>query len=313
VDVSIIIVNWNTRCLLAQCLGSVATEMNSRVSFEVIVVDNASTDGSCEMVRREFPEVKLIVNRENRGFAAANNQALAVAQGRYVLLLNSDTIVLNGAVEKTIAFADHYVDTAVVGCRVLNQDRTLQSTCFMFPSLLNWFLNATYLYQLFPQSRFFGREQMTWWSRSDVREVNVVTGCYMLVRREAIDQVGLLDERFFMYAEETDWCLRFVAKGWKNRFTPEAEIIHLGGGSAPKLGANRARVTNRSFVRYMFKHWSRSRAVAGVIMLTLFYLLRLPILITRKMVWPGSKNDQLLENHWAGLIDMLNYRRHLTS
>ncbi|WP_407118082.1 glycosyltransferase family 2 protein [Bradyrhizobium sp. LMG 9283] len=312
-DVSIIIVNWNTRCLLAQCLGSVAIEMSSRVRFEVIVVDNASTDGSCEMVRREFPDVKLIVNSENRGFAAANNQALAVAQGRYVLLLNSDTIVLDRAIEKTIAFADRYLDTAVIGCRVLNQDRSLQSTCFMFPSLLNWFLHATYLYQLFPRSRFFGRERMTWWARNDVREVDVVTGCYMLVRRDAIDQVGPLDERFFMYAEETDWCLRFVAKGWKNRFTPEAEIIHLGGGSAPKLGSNRARVSNRSFVRYMFKHWSRSRAIAGVIMLTLFYLLRLPLLVTKRMVWPGGEDDRLLENHWAGLIDMLNYRRHLIS
>ena len=217
------------------------------------------------------------------------------------------------AIEKTITFADRNPDAAVVGCRVLNPDRSLQFTCFMFPSLLNWFLYATYLYQLFPNSRFFGRERMTWWARNDERDVEVVTGCYMLVRREAIDEVGVLDERFFMYAEETDWCLRFVAKGWKNRFTPSAEIIHIGGGSAPKLSAHRARISNRSFVRYIFKHWSKSRAVAGVTMLLLFYLVRLPIVVARQIFVQHRENDRLLENHWAGLTDLLNYKRHLTS
>lgn len=310
-DVSVIIVNWNTSGLLAQCLWSVQAEFLS-ASHEIIVVDNASTDGSCEMVRRDFPDVRLIANTENRGFAAANNQGLAVARGRYVLLLNSDTIVLDRAIEKTIDFADRNPDAAVVGCRVLNPDRSLQFTCFMFPSLLNWFLYATYLYQLFPQNRFFGRERMTWWARNDERDVDVVTGCYMLVRREAIEQVGVLDERFFMYAEETDWCLRFVADGWKNRFTPSAEIIHIGGASAPKLSANRARISNRSFVRYIFKHWSRSRAVAGVALLLLFYVVRLPALIVRKVLL-RRENDPLLENHWAGLRDLLNYKQHLTS
>jgi GT2 family glycosyltransferase len=263
------------------------------------------------MVRRDFPRVKLIANADNRGFSTANNQAIAVAQGRYVLLLNSDTIVLDSAIEKTVAFADRYPDTAVAGCRVLNPDRSLQITCFMFPSLLNWFLHSTYLSQLFPRSRFFGRERMTWWARNDEREVDVVTGCYMLVRREAINQVGMMDERFFMYAEETDWCFRFIANGWKNRFTPDAEIIHLGGGSAPKLAANRARLTNSSFVRYMFKHWSKPRAIAGVGLLVLFYALRLAVLIPKQLLSRDKQNDRRIENHWAGLKDILTYNRHL--
>jgi GT2 family glycosyltransferase len=170
------------------------------------------------------------MNHDNRGFAAANNQAIALAKGRYILLLNSDTIVLDRAIKKTVAYADNHRDTAVIGCRVLNPNDTLQNSCFMFPSNLNWFLFSTY--RLFPRSRFFGREQMTWWSRNDSRDVDVVTGCFMLVRKEAIDQVGLMDERFFMYAEETDWCYRFKARAWKNRFTPDAEIIHIGGASA---------------------------------------------------------------------------------
>ena len=166
---------------------------------------------------------------------------------------------------------------------MLNPDYSLQNSCFMFPSLLNWFLFATYLYRLFPKSRFFGREQMTWWPRNDSREVDVVTGCYMLVRKEAIDGVGVLDERFFMYAEETDWCYRFKVKGWKNRFTPDAEIIHIGGASAVKLGAGRAAMTNRSFVRYMFKHWSEPRAIIGVYMIALFYLTHLAVLLPKQL------------------------------
>jgi GT2 family glycosyltransferase len=308
-DVSVIIVNWNTCDLLRQCLQSVEAETSSAVC-EVIVVDNASSDSSAAMVRSEFPRVTLLVNEENRGFAAANNQAIAVAKGRYVLLLNSDTIVLDRAIEKTVAFADQHPDAAVTGCRVLNPDRTLQNSCFMFPSILNWFLFSLYLYRIFPTSRFFGREYMTWWSRSDSREVEVVTGCYMLVRKQAIDEVGCLDEQFFMYAEETDWCYRFNAKGWKIWFTPDPEIIHIGGASAIRLGATRARVTNRSFVRYMFKHWSKPRAVVGVGMIALFYLTRLTGLILKRCLKPDIDDRKLFENHWLGLKDILSFNRH---
>jgi GT2 family glycosyltransferase len=311
VDVSVIIVNWNTCELLRQCLRSLRTD-NPSISSEVIVVDNNSSDDSVEMVRREFEYVYLIPNQTNRGFAAANNQGIAVANGRYVLLLNSDTIVLDRAIERTIAFAEKHLDTAVVGCRVLNPDRTLQNSCFMFPSILNWVLFSSYLYRLFPDNRFFGRELMTWWARDDAREVDVVTGCYMLVRKEALDQVGAMDERFFMYAEETDWCYRFKAKGWKNRFTPDAEIIHIGGASAVKLGSQRAQVTNRSFVRYMFKHWSKPRAAIGVCMLALFYFSRLAVLAPKRLITRQVSDRSLLENHWVGLKDILAFRRHLT-
>ena len=160
IDVSIIIVNWNTCDLLRQCLQSVYEQGSS--NYEVIVVDNASSDDSVNMVRREFSQVILLTNSVNRGFAAANNQGMALAKGRYVLLLNSDTIVLDRAIEKTVAYADRNPNTAVTGCRILNPDGTLQNSCFMFPSILNWFLFSTYLYRLFPRSRFFGREQMTW-------------------------------------------------------------------------------------------------------------------------------------------------------
>ena len=216
---SVIIVNWNTESYLRDCLQSVF-EATSGIEFEVIVIDNASSDGSVAMVEKEFPQVRLVKNPDNRGFAAANNQGMAVSQGRYVLLLNSDTIVLGDVIGATVRFGDAHPDTAVVGCRVLNGDRSLQRTCFMYPSLLNMFLSSSFLYKVFPQSRFFGRERMTWWDRTDTRDVDVVTGCYMLVRQEAIDQVGRMDESFHMYGEETDWCCRFKKAGWRVVFCP---------------------------------------------------------------------------------------------
>lgn len=238
-DVSVLIVNWNTREILRNCLKSIYEQTRDLI-FEVIVIDNASEDGSPQMVKEEFKEAILIENSTNRGFAAANNQGMAIAKGRYVLLLNSDTVVLDNAIAKTVVFADAHPEGAVIGCRLLNPDKTLQQGCFMFPSLLNLLLSATYLYKLFPQSRFFGRENMTWWTRDDEREVDVVTGCFMLVRRESIEQVGVMDEQFFMYGEETDWCYRFKKAGWKCLFSPNGSIIHIGHASSKARGMRRA-------------------------------------------------------------------------
>jgi len=281
-DVSVIIVNWNTRGLLRDCLESVY-EQTGDVDVEVIVVDNASTDGSVEMVRSDFESVKLIENAENRGFATANNQGIAVAKGRYVLLLNSDTVVLDSAVAKAVRFADAHPRAAVTGCRVLNPDRTLQPTCFMFPSILNMLLSSTYLYKLFPSSRFFGRERMTWWDRNDVRQVDVVTGCFMLVRREAIDGVGMLDEQFFMYAEETDWCYRFKKNDWEVVFTPVAQIIHLGGQSTAKKPVAMIVQLRLSILGFIRKHRGRfARLIAGLLT-AMFFVVRLPVWLARAL------------------------------
>lgn len=229
-DVSVIIVNWNTREILRNCLRSIYEQTN-HIRYEVIVVDNASSDGSAEMVREEFSQVVLIENAENRGFAAANNQGMAIAHGRYVLLLNSDTIVLDGAIQKTLIFADQQTDMAVVGCQVWENENEIQRTCFPFPSVKNMCFQATGLRRMFPRSRVFGRIDYGWWDRTTLMEVDVVGGMFMLVRREAIDQVGLMDEDYFVYAEETDWCFRFWKAGWRCVFTPNARIIHLDGGS----------------------------------------------------------------------------------
>ena len=277
-DVSIVIVNWNTRDILRDCLASVY-EQGGEIDFEVIVVDNASTDGSVEMVKKDFPQVTLIENSQNLGFAAANNQGIAISKGRYVLLLNSDTIVLDNAIAKTAAFADSHPEAAVVGCRVLNPDRTLQPTCFMFPSILNMLLSSTYLYKLFPKSKFFGRERMTWWNRNDIREVDVVTGCFMLVRQDAIKKVGSMDEQFFMYVEETDWCYRFKQAGWKILFTPCAEIIHLGGQSSKGIRVDMLIRLRISILQFMKKHYSWLTYRIACFFVIVFFVTRLPVWI----------------------------------
>jgi len=234
VDVSIIVVAWNVRKLVYDCLKSVY-EQTKGVSFEVIYVDNASSDNTVDMVRDEFPDVRIIENEANEGFIKANNQGIEIARGRYVLLLNSDTIVLDNAIAKTVRFADEHPEAAAVGCKILNPDGTLQRCCFMSHSILNSLLSATYLYKIFPKSRFFGREAMTWWDFNDVREVEVIGGCYALVRKEAIEEVGLMDERFFFYGDDVDWCYRFRKRNWKVIFTPEAQIIHYGGANTERM------------------------------------------------------------------------------
>lgn len=279
-DVSIIIVSWNTRDILRDCLESVYKQ-SENIEFEVIVVDNDSADGSAETVKKDFPQVRLTENPTNRGFAAANNQGMARAKGRYALLLNSDTIVLDNAITKTVRFADAHPEVAVVGCRVLNPDRSLQSTCFMFPSILNMVLSSSYLYKLFPGSKFFGREQMTWWNRNDIREVNVVTGCFMLVRREAIEEVGMMDEQFFIYGEETDWCYRFRKAGWKVMFTPCAEIIHLGGQSSKKIATEMALQLRGSILQFINKHRPLWEYVLACLFVWLFCAVRIPVWFVR--------------------------------
>lgn len=254
-DVTVIIVNWNTRGLLFNCLKSLK-ENAGDVDYEVIVVDNNSSDGSPDMVRKEYPEVQLIVNDENIGFAAANNKAIPIAEGRYVLLLNSDTIITDKVVEKTVAYADENIEAAAVGCQIRRDPETVQMTCFRFPSVLNVFLTAFGFSRTFKNNRVLGREWMLWWKRDSERQVDVVSGMYMLVRKKAIEDVGLMDDSFFFYYEETDWCYRFRQAGWKALFYPHASIIHVGGGgrSSSKAMIKMYVQEQKSLLIYLGKH-----------------------------------------------------------
>jgi hypothetical protein len=289
-DVSIVIVSWNTCDILRDCLMSVYKETND-LSFEVIVIDNASNDGSCEMVKESFPEAILIENKENVGFAAANNQGMELTKSGYVLLLNSDTIVLDNAVGKMMNFAEKNERVAVTGCRILNKDMTLQPSCFMFPSLLNMLLSSTYLYKLFPRNRFFGRERMTWWKRDDVRQVEVVTGCFMLVRQQAIDEIGLMDDSYFVYAEEADWCYRFYNAGWENVFSPEASIIHLGGQSSKQVRVKMLIQLRISILRFFENHYNLLGYFTACLLTVFFFAVRIPVLAVVGALVPDKREN----------------------
>lgn len=306
IDVSIIIVSWNTRQILRDCLESVY-QQTSGIEFEVFVVDNASEDGSGKMVKQLFPQVKLIQNHENSGFARANNQAIELASGRYVLLLNSDTVILDHTITKTVRYVEGHSDVGIMGCRVLNPDRTLQRTCFQYPSLLNMILSMTYLYKIFPQSRFFGRERMTWWNRSDERPVDVVTGCYMLIRKEVIEQIGALDETYFMYGEETDLCYRAGRKGWDIRFSPVAEIIHLGGASSKRMRPEMILQLRGSILKFIRTHKGRVSYVAACLLTSLFFLIRVPYWFLRGLIKPDEhrRSFETCRTYCRGMIRSL--------
>jgi GT2 family glycosyltransferase len=230
-DVSVIVVSWNTRDYLRECLDSIR-RVSTALMVEVVVVDNGSGDGSPSMVAEVFPEITLIRNTQNRGFAAANNQGISVAKGRYVLLLNSDAVLLPGALETVVIVADENPQAGMVGCRVLNGDLSLQVSCMRFPDFRGLMTAALFLPRLFPRNRWLGYEDLTWWDHATEREVEVLKGCFILVRMAAIRDVGGFDENFWLYAEETDWCYRIKQAGWQVRFTNRAKIIHHGGASS---------------------------------------------------------------------------------
>jgi GT2 family glycosyltransferase len=254
---SIVIVNWNTQAMLRDCLLSVYAGIGAGagggLAAEVIVVDNASDDGSPGMVEAEFPQVRLIRNAENRGFAAANNQGFAVARGRHVLLLNSDTVVHGDVLARSVAWLDAHGEVGAMGCRVLNTDGSVQLTCSMYPSILNQLLQASGLWKL-RRPRFFGRFLMTDWARDSERAVDTISGCYLLVRARVIEEVGPLDEAFFFFGEETDWCRRMRDAGWTLMFAPVGEITHHGSVSARKLNHRRDVLLTGAKVRLHRKH-----------------------------------------------------------
>lgn len=311
-DVSIIIVAWNVRKLLYDCLKSVYDQTNG-ISFETIYVDNASEDGSVQMVAKEFPQVKIIENEKNEGFIKANNQGIKIAEGRYVLLLNSDTVVLDNAIAKTVKFADKYPETAVVGCKVLNPDRTLQRTCLLYPSALNVFLAATYLYRIFPKSRFFGREHMTWWDYNDVREVQAVCGCFSLARTEAIKQVGLMDEAYYVYGDDPDWCYRFRKHGWKVMFTPHAHIIHYGGQTTKRMRDKFLLQLFGAKLIFMRKHGSPMAFPFACLFIAMFFFLRVPYWCAMAMLGKNKTGAMTAVKTYlrGGLYSLVGWRNLL--
>lgn len=254
-EVSVVLASYNARQVLTRTLRSV-----TGTGREVIVVDNASTDGSAALVRERFPDVRLVELPENRGFGAANNAGMEIGRGRYVLLLNSDAWPVGDGIERLVALADRRPRAGAVGPRLLNPDGSLQRSVRGYPTL--WRLATEYLFlrKLAPRSRLLNAFYCGGFDHTYEREAEFLMGAVMLLRREAIDEVGGFDERFFLFSEETDLCYRLRRAGWSVVFTPEAEFVHVGGVSTRPEWGRMYREQLRGHLRFLAKHGSAAQA-----------------------------------------------------
>ena len=255
-DLSVCIVNWNTRSDLEQAITT-SVEADPALSMECVVVDNASTDGSAQMVRERFPQVTLIENTENAGFARGYNRAVQEARGRHLFILNPDTTTRPGALRTLVDFMDSHPEAGASAPRILNPDGSLQFSCRRFPKPMAAVFRNTPLGALVPRNRFTRDYLMTDWDHEAVREVDWASGAALCVRRECWDEVGGFDENFFMYAEDMDWCLRAHRAGWQIHYVPQAAIVHRIGSSSDQRPFAVGLHFHRSMARFYLKHYAK--------------------------------------------------------
>lgn len=260
ISLSVIIVNYNVKYFLEQCLFSVQKAVEN-IEAEVFVVDNNSVDGSCQMVSNKFPEVKLIANTDNKGFSRANNQAMRIAKGKYILLLNPDTIVQEDTFEKVIKFADENPDAGGIGVKMIDGNGNfLPESKRGLPTPAVAFYKIFGLSNFFPKSKTFGKYHLSYLSKEERHEIEILSGAFMFMRKEALDKVGLLDEDFFMYGEDIDLSYRIIKGGYKNYYLPDTTIIHYKGESTKKGSINYVFVFYNAMIIFAKKHFSQKNA-----------------------------------------------------
>lgn len=295
---SIIVVNWNTRDLLAQCLESIYANP-PRGEFEIIVVDNGSEDGSVAMVRNQFPMVFLIENKHNSGFATANNQAIRCAHGQNVLLLNPDTVVMPDALDALIQFIENTPIAGAAGSMLLNPDGTLQHSCHPAPTLGRelwrlFHLDALHPLALYPMNR---------WPIDLPRAVDTVQGASIIVRREMVDEVGVFDDSFFMYSEEVDWCLRIRRAGWQIYWVPGSRVVHYGGQSTRQVATAMFLQLYRAKVQYFRKHYGKLYGLLYKVELLIASIVRIFLISFMWLLRPAQRhNHAVLAQRYGRLI-----------
>ncbi|MGH7869874.1 MAG: glycosyltransferase family 2 protein [Candidatus Dormibacteraceae bacterium] len=298
-DVSIIIVSWNARGHLRNCLDSIRQTRGEAVR-EVIVVDNASSDGSPDMVAEQYPEVKLIRSDKNLGFARANNLGIRNACGSLLALVNSDVVVHPQCFQRLADFLALHPEAGLVGPKVFGGDGRLQRTCRLLPGRWNILCEAVALDRLFPHYGLFSGREMRHWDQSNTAEVEVLSGCFWLARRKAVEAVGGLDERFFFYAEDIDWCKRFQDCGWRVFFCCEATAVHFGGGSSSNAPLRYSIEMLRSNLAYWRKHhgWLGRLGFHSISILHFgFRVVSLGLLTLGRFANPDKFRHKLKENY----------------
>ena len=299
VDLSVVIVGWNAKHYLELCLDSLA-KAPPRRSIEVLVVDNASTDGTAEMIEAKYPWVKLIKSSENLGFAKGNNVAIRQAQGGYIALVNPDVIVFPGCLDALADFLDQNPKVGNAGPKVLNPDMSMQSTCRRFPTLWNNFCSATGLATKFKNSPFFAGEHMFYFPHDRTLAVDVLVGCFSMIRRETFLEVGLLDENLFMYGDDVDWCRRARNAGWEVVFYPGGQAIHDRGKITAPYPVRFAVAQQRSVLHYWSKHhgfWG----VLGIRTIMLFHhVLRYSFAVASSLLHPKRRAERDVRKQVSG-------------
>jgi N-acetylglucosaminyl-diphospho-decaprenol L-rhamnosyltransferase len=288
--VDVIILNWNTRELVAKALHSLPWASGT-IELEVLIVDNGSTDGSVEMIRSKFPSVRVFENRENLGFAKGNNLALQHCSAEFLLLLNSDAELKPGALEAMVALLKSKPSAGLIGARILNQDCTLQASFVDFPTLWREFLILSGIGRA-----IFGRWYPSHGPRQNrqAQPVDYVSGACLLLRREACIETGGFDESFFMYAEEVDLCYRLKEKGWQVWYQPDAEVIHVGGGSSHSIPVKRETDLYQSRVAYFNKHYGRDSAIILAYMIIVLSSIKFVIHSVLSRVSRGKYGRQIV-------------------
>ncbi|MEA3401309.1 MAG: glycosyltransferase family 2 protein [Armatimonadota bacterium] len=261
-DLSICIVSYNCRRLLSRCLESIR-EHSGRLSVEVIVADNASTDGTPQMVRERFPEAIVLANEENRGFAGGTNQAMRRASGDVLLMLNPDTEVQAGTLPYLTRFLHERPEAGAAGPAVYGPDGSLQHTCHHFPTLWLSVVAQLGLHRLLPGTRTFGAYDMTWWSHDEPRRVDWLSGACIATRRDVFEHVGALDEGYFMYSEDVDWCYRLSKAGYERWYLPDVRIIHHEAGSWEGAPQERILAAHRANFRFFGKHYGDASEIVA--------------------------------------------------
>jgi hypothetical protein len=268
-DLSIIIVNYNVKEFLQNLIYSIY-KAGENLKYEIIIVDNASDDGSVEFLKEKFPDIKLIVNEKNVGFSKANNIGLAAAKGKYLLLLNPDTIVQEDTFEKMISFFESTPDAGLAGCKILNPDGTLQLACRRsFPGPWTSFCKVTGLSNLFPNSKIFAKYNLTFLNENETYEVDAISGSFMMIKREVLEKVGNLDEQFFMYGEDLDWCYRIQKAGFKVYYVHNTQIIHYKGESTKRSGIDETKIFYNAMHLFVKKHLATSFLTEAILRLAI--------------------------------------------
>ncbi len=300
-DLSIVIVSWNTRELLAQCLTSLGEDLKTcpQLKVETFVVDNASHDGSGAMVDKDFSWVELLENKRNIGFASANNQAIQMSDGRYVLLLNPDTKIALGAIRALVDFMDANPKAGAAGSRLTNPDGTLQPSCHPRPTLARELWRLLHFDLLYPYAVY----KMHTWSPSMPRMVDVVQGAAMIIRSEILAQVGSLDTDYFIYSEEVDLCYRIQQAGWKIYWVPKSVVVHYGGQSTQQVAAEMFLRLYQGKILYFRKHGGWLAALIYKIILLLAAAVRLASLPLARLAAPTQRTRLLqLAGHYRRLV-----------